>query len=135
MAQGEVSPELDALSCELLGDALDRLAEGEDVNVLVVIEDAQGTVTPYEFADDGPEACLEAAHSQVKSTKGAQRYAIVYDGAVADEQGVYQDALILEFGERKQQAYSAFSLYEGRGEGDNFAWTDPQPAGEIDTLL
>ena len=135
MSQGEVSRELDALSCELLGDAFDRLAEGDDVNVLVVVEDARGVVTPYEFSDDGPEACLEAARARVRATKGAERYAIVYDGAVADEDGVYQDAVILEFGEKGDQAYSAFSLYEDRGLGDKFTWTDPQPAGEIDSCV
>ena len=135
MAYGEVSAELDALSCELLGDALDRLADGDDVNVLLVVEDASGVVTPYEFADDSPEECLEAAHAKVGSTKGAERYAIVYDGAVADDEGVYHDALILEFGEKGSPAYSAFSLYEGRGTGEDFAWADPQPAGEIPSCV
>ena len=52
-AQGEVSPELDMLSCELLGDAFDRLADAQDVNVLLVTQNGSGEVTPYEFAEDG----------------------------------------------------------------------------------
>ncbi|MGL5172322.1 MAG: hypothetical protein ACRC75_00605, partial [Olsenella sp.] len=71
MAHGEdqrkqgVSSELDELSSELMGDALDMLAEGEDVNVLLVVEDAKRSVASYEFADDGPEECLEGARAKV----------------------------------------------------------------------
>lgn len=141
-----VSPETDELSSTLVGDALDLLAEGQDINVLLVVQDADGVVASYEFSDDGPEACLLGARQRVRDLRaqggddtaqlGApQRYALVYDGAVADEQGIYQDALLLEFGERGWQAYSAYSFYEGKGAGDQFAWTDPAPAGEIESLL
>ena len=57
-------------------------------------------------------------------------YAIAYLGAVADDDDVFRDALILEFGERGAECgYSAFSLVEGIGAGDNLAWSDPAPAG------
>ena len=63
------------------------------------------------------------------------RYALAYEGAVADERGAYQDAVLLEFGERGRTSFSAFSLVDGKGTGDNFAWTDPAPAGEVENLL
>ncbi len=141
-----VSRELDELSSTLVGDALDMLAEGQDVNVLLVVQDGDGQVASYEFADDDPDALLFAAYDRVKQLDkdhgdkqariGAPiRYAMVYEGMVADEVDVYRDALMLEFGERGWNAYSAFSLYEGKGQGDDFAWTDPAPAGEVPPLL
>ena len=141
-----VSPETDELSSTLLGDALDLLAEGQEMGVLLVVQDAHGDVASYEFSDDGPEACLVGARERVRSLRShggddeaglasPVRYALVYDGAIANEQGTFEDALILEFGERGWQSYSAFSLYEGKGAGDNFSWTDPAPAGEVAPLL
>ena len=136
-AQGEVSRELDELSCDLLASALDRLAAGDDVNVLLAVQNAQGSVTPYEFTDDGAEACLEGARDQVRDLGSAiVRYALAYEASVdADGSGEYHEALILEFGERGWPAYSAFSLYEGKGTGERFMWTDPAPAGEVEALL
>jgi hypothetical protein len=141
-----VSAELDDLSSTLVGDALDLLADGRDVNVLLVVQDAAGEVASYEFSDDGPEAMLLAAYDRVKELVKSHgdaisgigepiRYALVYEGAVADETGAYQDALILEFGEKGWKAYSAFSLYSGKGAGDGFMWTDPAPAGEVEPLI
>ena len=141
-----VSPATDELAAELLADGLDRLAAGEAVNVLLAVQDGAGAVASYEFADDGPEACLAAAHARIGALVGAQgdaeaalaapvRCALLYEGAVADEDGVYQDALILEFGERGWRSYSGYSLFQGRGAGDALAWTDPAPAGELDPLL
>lgn len=143
---GRISVELDELSCELMGEALDRLAEGADVNVLLVVGDADGCAASYEFADDGEEACLAGARDKVRSlarSKGdaaaglgvPRYYALCYEGAVADADGSYADALIMEFGEKGQPAYSAFSLFEGRGMGDGFCWSEPAPAGEVDALL
>ena len=141
-----VSARLDALAAELLADGLDRVAEGVAVNVLLAVEDASGAVASYEFADDGPEQCLEAGRACVSrlAREGGDadagierpvRYAICSEGAVADEWGVFQDALILEFGEQGYRSYSGYSLFEGRGMGDGLAWTDPAPAGELDPLL
>ena len=141
-----VSPELDELAAELLGDALDLVAEGEEVGVLLVVEDVDGNVASCEFTDDGPEQCLEAARDRVAQLgrMGGDagvglgtplRYAICYEAAIADETGAYLDALLLEFGERGYKSYSGYSLFEGRGTGEGLAWTDPAPAGELDPLL
>lgn len=139
-----ISPELDELSSTLVGDALDLLAEGSDLDVLLVVQDAAGTTESYVFSGDGIEACLKEAHDKVVALgkeggsadmDPAIRYALAYEGAVADEAGVYRDALMLEFGERGYKSYSAFSLFEGRGTGDRFTWRDPAPAGELKPLL
>ena len=132
---GVVSKQLDELSSTLMGDALDLLAEGSPVNVLLVTQDGQGKVASYEFADDGPEALLEGARDRVRKSRGAVRYAIAYEGAIEMEDGSYADALLLEFGERGKPSFSAYSLFEGRGAGDDFRWTDPAPAGEEEPLL
>lgn len=130
-----VSPRTDELASTLMGDAFDLLAAGEELDVLLVVEDEAGAISSYEFVDDGPEACLEGARSQVARVPGAVRYAIAYEGAVATDDGSFADALLLEFGERGYRAYSAYSLIDGKGTGDGFTWTDPAPAGEMDALL
>ena len=132
---GSVSPELDELSSTLMGDALDLLAEGMDMGVLVVMQDERGEATSFELTDDGPMALLEGAHSKVRRSKDAVRYAIAYEGAIEMEDGSFADALILEFGEHGCPSFSAYSLFEGRGAGDDFRWTDPAPAGEEEALL
>ena len=144
--QQRISRALDELSCNLMGAALDRIAYGTDVNVLLVVGDAAGNVANFEFSDDGEEACLQGARDKVRAlarSKGdasvslaaPRYYALCYEGAVADGSGTFADALIMEFGEKGHTAYSAYSLFEGRGQGDDFAWTDPAPAGEVEALL
>ena len=130
-----VSPETDELASTLMGDAFDLLAAGEPFEVLLAVQASDGSVSSYEFVDDGPEACLEGARVQVKGDSGARRYAIAYEGAVETEGDGYVDAVILEFGERGYRAYSAYSLVAGKGTGDGFTWTDPAPPGELEPLL
>lgn len=141
-----ISPELDELSSELMGDAFDILADGGELNVRLVVEDEARNVASYEFVDDGPEALLDGAHRRivVLAKEGGDagqglgnplRYALVYEGAIADVEGAYQDALILEFGEKNYRSFSAYSLVDGKGEGERFSWTEPAPAGELEPLL
>ena len=130
-----VSPQLDELSSTLMGDALDLLAEGALPCVLVVIQNRDDSVDSVEFANDGPEALLDGARTYVRRHKGAVRYAIAYEGAIELDDGTYADALLLEFGERGRRSFSAYSLFEGRGQHDRFRWTDPAPAGEEEPLL
>lgn len=132
---GTVSPQLDELSSTLMGDALDLLAEGRSVNVLLVLQDAKGNITSLELADDGPEALLNGARDRVRRARDAVRYALTYEAAVEMEDGTYAEALILEFGEKGRPSFSAYSLFDGRGEGEDFRWTDPAPAGEEEPLL
>ncbi len=133
--QTGVSPQTDKLAATLLGEALDVLADGSELGVILAVQDSSGVVASYEFVDDGPEACLDGARTRVSATPDSVRYAIAYEGAVADDKGSYSDAVLLEFGERGYRAYSAFSLIDGKGSGDGFTWTDPAPAGEMEPLL
>lgn len=150
-----ISPALDQLSCELLGEALDMLADGKEILAVASVMDADGERLTCAFEEDSPELCLEAAHAWVRCggkaggtasharsqvIGKAQCYAIAYEGAVADGQGTdgeaYNDALILEFGERgAETAYSAYVLVDKLGAGDDFRYTDPEPAGELPCLL
>lgn len=141
-----VSQELDVLSSSLMGEALDFLAEGKNVDMLLAVQDSKGNLASFSFSDDVPEELLRAAQAKIRELDRAggdretglgrpQRYAMAYEGVVADETGAYQDALLLEFGERGWQSYSAYSFFEGRGRGEGFRWTDPAPAGEVEPLL
>ena len=110
-AQGGVSEELDALSCDLLGSALDALAAGSDVLAVVALEDEHNTRISRSFINDAPEACIEAARNYVQGLIASSgdknsgldmpvRYALVYEGAVENTDGAFDDALILEFAEQ-----------------------------------
>lgn len=132
---GYVSPELDELSVEVLSSAFDLLAEGEEVGVILGIGYRHGDVEALRLTDDGPDALLEGARSQVTHARGAVRYAIAYEGAIELEDGSFADAVLLEFGEKGQRSFSAYSLFEGRGAGNGFRFTDPAPAGEEEPLL
>ena len=143
---GVVSAQTDELGSTLMGEALDRLAAGEDFSVVATAADSQGQRVTCEFDDDSAEVCLEAAREWVRHGAKAQDgskvigkptcYAIAYQGAVADEDDAFQDALILEFGDRGAVCgYSAYSLIDGIGSGKRFRYTDPAPAGELSCLL
>lgn len=130
-----ISPELDELSSDLFGRGLDALADGEELGVQVAIQYTNGKTAGFSFTDDGIEACLYGARQEIKHARDAARYALVYEGAIADEQGSYQPALLMEFAEKGRAAYSAYSLVDGIGEGDAFGWTEPAAAGEVENLL
>lgn len=143
---GGVSAQTDELGSTLMGEALDRLAAGEDFSVVATATDSQGQRMTCEFDDDSAEQCLEAARTWVRNgARGEDNarvigkpacYAIAYLGAVADEDDVFRDALILEFGDRGAACgYSAYSLIDGIGSGKRFRYTDPAPAGELSCLL
>ena len=119
---GGVSAQTDELGSTLMGEALDRLAAGEDFSVVATAADCQGQRMTCEDGSKviGKPTC----------------YAIAYQGAVADEDEAFQDALILEFGDRGAACgYSAYSLIDGIGSGKRFRYTDPAPAGELSCLL
>ena len=143
---GGVSEQCDGLGSELMGEALDKLAAGDALSVVASAVDAHGERVTCEFDDDSAEQCLEAARTWVRNgARGEDNarvigkpacYAIAYLGAVADEDDAFQDALILEFGDRGAACgYSAYSLIDGIGSGKRFRYTDPAPAGELSCLL
>lgn len=141
---GAVSPELDEMVGRLLDNMLGALAAGEDPGVAIVIEDASAHAYEALFCDDGAEQCLEAATAFVAEHTGGipdenvarvERYAIAYAGCVQLD-GVYEDAVLVSFCERSMPCgYSAFVAFRGMGQGDDFMWSDPEPAGEEPSLF
>ena len=97
---GGVSAQTDELGSTLMGEALDRLAAGEDFSVVATAADSQGQRMTCEFDDDSAEQCLEAARTWVRNgARGEDNarvigkpacYAIAYLGAVADEDDVFR---------------------------------------------
>ena len=87
---GSVSPQLDDLSSTLMGDALDLLADGKDVNVLLVIQDKDNAVTSLQLSDDGPEALLQGARDKIRRSRHAVRYALTYEAAIQMDDGTGQ---------------------------------------------
>ncbi len=138
-----ISDELDMLSCDLMGDAFDALADGMDLPVLISYEDSSGNREIKVFSDDGFLACLEGAREYIKTLSDSTdkdkrpiRYALVYPASVANEEGIYEDAVILEYGEKGQKTgFSAYSLIDNIGEGESFMWSEPAAAGETDLLV
>ena len=144
--EGAVSPELDEMTCDLIGLFLDSLAEGDDPGVVVCVEDAAGSRSQVAFSDDGEEACLAAAQAFVTQHAGAGvpedgvdalvRYALACTGCVDLGDEGYRNAVLVSFFERGLPCgYSAYVLFDGMGEGDAFMWSDPEPAGEEPPLL
>ena len=141
---GNVSAELDAMVCDLIGAFLDDLAAGENPGVVVAIEDAASNRYLAALDEDGEEACLEAATNFISEHKMGlkdeglgriARYAIGYTGCVEIDGG-YHDALLVSFFETSlESGFSAYVLYEGMGAGDGFMWSDPEPAGEETPLI
>lgn len=139
-----VSPELDAMVCDLIGEFLDNLAAGTDPGVVICLEDIQSNRYEAAFTEDGETACLEGASQFIsKHAMGLKdeglgriaRYAIAYTGCVEFDDG-YDDALLVSFYETAlDSGYSAYVLYDGFGKGDAFMWSDPEPAGEETPLL
>ena len=138
----EISEELDGMSCDLIETALDALACGMDISVLVSLENQEGQRLTQVFNDDSIVACLDGAKEYIASDQAlveglsVVRYALTYLGSVEVEPELFEDALILEYGEKgAEAAYSAYSLVSGIGEGENFLWTDPAPAGLCQLLV
>ena len=135
-----ISEQLDELSCDLMGAALDALADGMDISVLLSYENENGERLTETFNDDSMIACLDAAHDYLKNSKSKKdkpvRYAICYLGSIAEVEDEYEPALITEFGEKGAQcAYSAYSYVQGIGEGEAFMWSEPAAAGELELLI
>lgn len=140
-----VSPELDEMTCDVIGMFLDALAEGDDPGVVVCVEDKASNRYEVVFTDDGEEACLSAAQAFVTehaahgvSSDGVgklERYAIACTGCVEID-GAYENAVLVSFYERGlATGFSAYVLYDGVGAKDNFMWSDPEPAGEEPALF
>ena len=110
---GNVSAELDAMVCDLIGAFLDDLAAGENPGVVVAIEDAASNRYLAALDEDGEEACLEAATNFISEHKMGlkdeglgriARYAIGYTGCVEiDGEDAVLDLLVGTEGVRGTQ--------------------------------
>lgn len=142
--QNRVSQELDTMVCGVIGDFLDELAEGTDPGVVLCAEDEYGNRYEVAFTDDDSEACLEGARRFLTQHVDGipsdhvgpiDRYAIAYTGAVGFGEA-FEDALLVSFYEHGlDTGYSAYVLYKGLGMGDDFVWSEPEPAGEEPPLI
>ncbi len=135
-----ISEELDALTCDLLAQAIKDKTDGEQIWPLAVIETMMGHRDDIAFVNDEPVECLNAAHKWVKEQAEHQfvtRYALVYEAEVMPEgSDDLKPALIAEFAEQGMgTGFSAYVLYEYDADTENFVWSQPLPAGETEFLL
>jgi hypothetical protein len=131
----DVDRKLDELTCELISECLDELANGCDQLVVATVMDAESMRETVAFDEDSVVECVEAARQWVRGNKNAGYYAVAYLGNIEEDDELL-DALLVEFGARKAaHAWSAYVLVDGIGEGDNLRWCDPEPAGEVEPLL
>lgn len=130
----EISPELDALACELIAAGAQILSQSEQMPVLLAMDCEEDFLT---FEDDTPDECYGAACQQVvEAGKLCSRYAIVYDALIQETQDSEASAaLVVEFAERgMEQAWSGYMLYR-RADDGCVELSDPLPAGAEETLF
>ncbi len=133
---GPISEQLDELTCDAIGMALDKLAMGEGIWPTLVLLHEDGERDCYVFEDDGLDICLMEARESVKKL-GEQSvcYALFYDGFFENADGLSDNAIVVEFGDRgAETAYSALVAYGNPGMEDDF-WYDAPIAGGEERLL
>lgn len=124
----QVSEELDALTCDLIGEAINIL-EMEGSLPVLLLTDAEEDL--FAFEEDDPDGCYRAACQQVQDLGAScTRYAIAYEGVVqSDEASSGDAAIVFEFAERGTgEAWSGFMLFR-RADDGTLEVSDPQPAG------
>ncbi len=136
-AKSPISEELDALACDAIGMALDNLAEGEGIWPTLVLLHEDGDREFFVFEDDGLDICLTQARESVRELgNGCKCYALFYDGFFESGDGLTDNALVVEFGERGGgHAYSAVVAYGNAGMGDKFWYDEPMAGGEEKLLF
>ena len=121
-------------------EAFDVLAEGVELDVILAVEDAAGHVAGYTLPTTARRSALKtpaegaqpcALARRQRQSSDPVRYALACGGAVADDRGAYRGRGPSRVWQAECTGFSAFSLVDGKGTGDNFTlWTDPAPAGE-----
>lgn len=130
----DISAELDALACDLIGAAIELLEAGQELPVMLALDNEAEVLT---FEDDTPDGCYRAACDYVAGCgKKCTRYALLYAGYVQEsEDDPGNDALLVEFAERGMScAWSGYVLYRFASDGA-VETTDPLPAGEEELLF
>ncbi len=135
--QSPISEELDALTCDAIGMALDNLADGDGIWPTLVLLHEDGDREFFVFEDDGLDICLTQARESVKELgQGCSCYALFYDGFFEQGDSLTDNALVVEFGERGAGcAYSAVVPYGNAGMGEQFWYDEPMPGGEEKLLF
>lgn len=124
----QVSEELDALTCDLIGEAINILEMDGQLPVLL-LTDAEEDF--FAFEDDDPDGCYRAACQQVQDLGAAcNLYAIAYEGMVqSDEETSGDPAIVFEFAQRGTgEAWSGFVFFR-RAQDGSLEVSDPQPGG------
>ena len=143
-----ISEELEELADDVMDAALDAMCNKGEFSPLLAVENAQGERVMLAFDDEELEECLDAARGMVATAAsgkkpikglpgGPVRYVIAYDGAIREsDDDPYESAVIIEYGETGLSAgYSAYLLYQNPGKPQEFVWTDPAAAGEMELLV
>ena len=133
----EISNELDAMSCALIGTAIDLLEAQGSQEPLPVLLAVDCETELFTFGDDTPDGCYRAACQKVQELGAAcTRYALVYDGVIQEsDNDPGATALLFEFAERgMENAWSGYMLYRFAEDGV-VEVTDPLPAGAEDLLF
>lgn len=130
----EISSELDALACELIAAGVQILEQTETMPVLLAMDCENEFLT---FENDTPDECYAAACKRVADAgELCNRYAVVYDAIIQEEQNTEASAaLLVEFAERGMpQAWSGYMLYR-RADDGCIELSDPLPAGAEESLF
>lgn len=132
-----ISAELDALACDAIGMALDKLAIGDGIWPTLFLQKRNGETEYFVFEDDGLDVCLIQARASVgEYGKDAQRYVLYYDGFFKGDDQLTNNALVVEFAERGMEtAYSAIVAYGNPGNEADFWYDEAVPGGEEENLL
>lgn len=132
-----ISEDLDTLTCDAIGMALDNLAEGDGIWPTLVLLYNDNLKEFFVFEDDGLDICLTQARDSVKELgHDSKCYALFYDGFFESDNNLTDNALVVEFGERgSDKAYSAVIAYGNAGMGDKFWYDEPIPGGEEKLLF
>ena len=132
-----ISPELDALTCDAIGMALDKLAAGGGIWPTLCLQDKHGHGEFFVFEDDGLDVCLEQARASVRQLgKSADCYALYYDGFFRTDDALTTNALVVEFAQRGMDtACSPIFAYGNPGDGAHFWYDEPVAGGEEDILF
>lgn len=130
----EISPKLDSLTCDLIGEAMNVMETEGKLPVLLMTD---GSDELYAFEDDDPDGCYRAACQQVQDLGAVcNLYAIVYEGVVQEsESAPGEPAIIFEFAERGVgEAWSGFMYYRKAKDG-SLEVSEPYPGGAEEPLF
>lgn len=130
----EIPETLEKVLLFALDEAKQKMLQGADVvpfTALVIKENLFIESHP----GDNPEECFEAAKHTVEGARGAEAYALCYDGFIDTDEGD-MDALIAEGGVPGEDVgYAICFLYEVDEEGKPVFEDEPAYVGEAPNFM